>query len=78
MLSLLSVMIALPLVLRRESGDLIVNMAICGLVLALVFGFAQGSLLAGGSNLISPALAAWLPIVVTGTTSVWASGYVQT
>jgi lipopolysaccharide export system permease protein len=78
LLSLLSVMIALPLVLRRESGDLIINMAVCGVVLAAVFGFAQGSLLAGGANLIPPALAAWLPIVVTGTTSVWTSGYVQT
>lgn len=78
LLSLISVMIALPLVLRRESGDLIVNMAICGVVLAVVFGFAQGSLLAGGANLISPAFAAWLPIVVTGTTSVWTAGYVQT
>ena len=71
-------MIALPLVLRRESGDLIINMAICGLVLAAVFGFAQGSMLAGSANLISPAFAAWLPIVVTGTTSVWTSSYVQT
>jgi len=78
LLSLLSVMIALPLVLRRESGDLIINMAVCGVVLTVVFGFAQGSLMAGGANLISPALAAWLPIVVTGTTSVWTSSYVQT
>lgn len=78
LLSLLSVVIALPLVLRRESRGLIVNMAICGAVLVVVFAFAQGSQLAGGTGLIAPATAAWLPILVAGTTSVWTSGYIQT
>ncbi len=77
-LSLLSIAIALPLVLRRESRGLIVNMAVCGMVLAAVFALTQGSLLAGSAGLLRPDVAAWLPILVSGTTSAWAAGYVQT
>lgn len=77
-LSLLTVAIALPLVLRRESLSLITNLAICGLVLGIAFVVTQGSLLLGGTGLIRPDLAAWAPVVLTGTLSVWTSGYVQT
>lgn len=77
-LSMLTVAIALPLVLRRESLSLITNLAICGLVLGIAFAVTQGSLLLGGTGLIRPDLAAWAPVVLTGTLSVWTSGYVQT
>jgi lipopolysaccharide export system permease protein len=78
LLSLLTIAIVLPLVLRRESMGLIVNLAICGLVLAVSFGLTQGSLLMGSAGLIRPDVAAWFPVVLTGTTSVWTAGYVQT
>ncbi len=78
LLSLLTVAIALPLVMRRESQGLIVNLAICGLVLAVAFGITHGSLLMGSAGLVRPDLAAWFPVVITGTTSVWTAGYVQT
>ena len=77
-LSMLTVAIALPLVLRKESMGLIVNLAICGLVLTAAFGITQGSLLLGNAGLLRPDVAAWFPIVLTGTTSVWTAGYVQT
>jgi len=78
LLSLLTVVIVLPLVLRRESMGLIVNLAICGLVLAVSFGLTQGSLLMGSAGFIRPDVAAWFPVVLTGTTSVWTAGYVET
>ena len=78
LLSMLSAVIALALVLRKESMGLIVNLATCGLVLAATFGITQGSLLLGNAGLIRPDVAAWFPVVVTGTTSVWTAGYVQT
>jgi lipopolysaccharide export system permease protein len=77
-LSMLTAAIALPLILRKESMGLIINLAICGCVLAAIFGIAEGSLLLGNAGLIRPELAAWLPIVFTGTTCVWTAGYVQT
>ena len=78
LLSLLTAAIALSLVMRKESMGLIVNLAICGLVLAISFGIAQGSLMLGNAGLVRPDIAAWFPVVLTGTTSVWTAGYVQT
>jgi hypothetical protein len=47
-------------------------------VLTAAFGITQGSLLLGNAGLLRPDVAAWFPIVLTGTTSVWTAGYVQT
>jgi lipopolysaccharide export system permease protein len=79
LLSLLSLSIALPLVMRRESRSLIGNMAICALVLGFFYVFTQGCLIMGSSGLIPrPDLAAWIPVIASGVASVWTSGYVQT
>ncbi|MCH2212731.1 MAG: LptF/LptG family permease [Fuerstiella sp.] len=78
LLSMMGAAIALPLILRKESTGLVINLAICSCVLAAIFGITEGSLLLGNAGLIRPELAAWLPVVFAGTTSVWTSGYVQT
>ncbi len=78
LLSMLTIAVALPLVFRRESLGLIVNLAICGTVLAFSFGLTQASLALGSEGLIRPDVAAWLPVVLMGTTSTWTAGYVQT
>ncbi len=79
-LSLLSIAMALPLVMRRESQSLIMNMAICAGVLGTFYAITQASLMLGGSptGILRPDLAAWFPVIVTGSASVWTSGYVQT
>ncbi len=78
-LSLMCIAIALPLVMRRESRSLIGNMAICAAVLGFLYVFTQGSTVLGSSGLIPrPDLAAWIPVIVTGSASVWTAGYVQT
>lgn len=77
-LSLLSIAIALPLVMRRESRSLIVNMTICTVVLGAFYIITQGSLMLGGSSILRADLAAWFPVIFVGSASVWTAGYVQT
>ncbi len=77
-LCLFSIAIALPLVMRRESQSLIMNMAICAFVLAGFYGFTEGCLAMGDARLLRPDLAAWIPVMTMGSASVWTSGYVQT
>lgn len=78
LLSLLSVTIALPLVLRRESSSLIANMAVCAGVLGCSFGLTHVAIALGGSGVIEPDLAAWLPVIVNGMASTWTASLVQT
>lgn len=77
-LSLLGIAIALPLVMRRESRSLISNMTICAAVLGACYIVTQASLMVGSTPIIRPDFAAWFPVIVIGSTSVWTSGYVQT
>lgn len=76
--TLLSVMIAIPLILRRESRSLIGNMALCAGLLGGVFIVAQGLQYLGGVNLIAADLAAWAPVIMSGTLSAWLTGVIQT
>lgn len=78
LLTLFSIAIALPLVMRRESRSLILNMAVCALVLGGFYMFFQGTLALGNAHFLRPDLAAWLPVIVMGSASMWTSGYVQT
>jgi len=77
-LCLLNVIIALPLVMRKESYSLITNMVFCAGVLGVLYMIAQGSFQLGALGLLPPDLAAWLPVIVAGTISTWTSGLVQT
>lgn len=77
-LSLLVVAMALPLVMRRESQSLIWNMTICAGVISGFYVVTQASYLLGGQEIIRPDLAAWAPVILTGASAVWTSGYVQT
>lgn len=77
-LCLLSISLALPLVLRRESHSLITNLAVCSAVLGIFYGMAHACLAAGNEAFISPDTAAWLPVILNGMASAWASSLVQT
>ena len=76
--NLLSVLIAVPLILRRESRSLIGNMALCAALLGGVYLFAQGLQYLGSVNLIAADLAAWLPVILSGSMSAWLTGVAQT
>jgi len=77
-MTLISVLVAIPLTLRRESHSLLLNIAICTLVLGVLFVVTQASLHFGRLNMMEIELAAWLPVVIFGTAAAWVSGLVQT
>ncbi len=77
-LCVLSIIMALPLVMRKESHSLITNMAVCAGVLGASYAGTQACLALGGSGLIAPDLAAWLPVIINGIASAWTSTLVQT
>ena len=78
LLCLLNIAIALPLVMRKESHSLIANMVICAGVLGTLYVVAQGCSALGSIGQLSPDLAAWLPVILSGVISTWTSGLVQT
>ncbi|MCA9060163.1 MAG: LptF/LptG family permease [Planctomycetaceae bacterium] len=77
-LCLLNIVVALPLVMRRETRSLITNMAICALVLGVFYGIAQACSALGSIGMLRPDLAAWLPVMLTAITCTMTSGMVQT
>ncbi len=78
LLHLITVLMAIPLIVRKESLSLIANVAICCVVLAAFFGLTQASLYLGTINLMSLDLAAWTPVIIGGSFAAWLSGIVQT
>ena len=78
LLILISVLVAIPLTLRRESHSLLLNIALCSLVLAVLFLCTQACLHIGRLNVLEIELAAWIPVVICGTCAAWLSGLVQT
>lgn len=76
-LCLLSITMVLPLVMRRESRSLILNMTICAGTLGLMYALTQACYAVGISGVVRPDLAAWLPIIVSGATTTWLAGHVQ-
>ena len=77
-INLFAVLVAVPLIVRRESTGLVTNLALCTGVLGLVFGATQLFHYVGSANLLACDLAAWGPVVLGGTLSAWLSGIVQT
>ena len=76
--SLMSVFLVIPLILRREKDNLVANIFTCTLVLALVLGIGQGMEFLGQSALVKPEFAAWSPILFGGTLAGWLTGTVRT
>lgn len=77
-LNVIAVFIVIPLVVRRESRSLIFNMALCTLVLGVLYGVTQAFSYLGEVNLIAPDFAAWCPAIISAATGAWLSGLVQT
>jgi lipopolysaccharide export system permease protein len=75
---IICVLLAVPLILRKESRSLVVNMALSTLVLGGVYMMSQAANYLGSVNLVETDLAAWLPIILAGTLSSWLVGIAQT
>lgn len=78
LLNLLATLCAVPLVIRREARSLIVSLAACAGVMGCLLGLMQGGRLAGSIGLVSPDLAAWLPVICTGALATALGGKVLT
>lgn len=77
-LDILTVLLGLPLVARRGNHGLLSNLFLSSMVLGVMFGVAQAFAYLGSANLIAPDLAAWAPVIVTGTLSAWVKDEVKT
>ncbi len=76
--NLLAALLAIPLILRKESRGLITNMAISAAVLTAMLGLSEVVAYGGKTGSITPELSAWIPILVTGPLFVWFTGIMQT
>lgn len=76
-MNLVSVMVIIPLIIRKDSRSLIGNMALCTSVLGTLYGVATTCHYLGSTNLIAADLAAWLPIITGGALGAWLTGVVQ-
>lgn len=72
------VILGFPLVLRRESRGLVVNLALASGAMGFVFAVTQVFLYLGKANVVPCDLAAWGPVIICGTLSAWVSGWVRT
>ena len=72
-LNLAVVFIVVPLVIRKESRNLIINLGLCALVLILAFVLVQFFLHLGQQEYLKPELAAWAPIIIIAAMAAWMS-----
>jgi len=56
--------LGLPLVLRRNNRNMFVAIGLCVVVITVFYLVVLGCQSLGSSYMISPALAAWLPLIV--------------
>lgn len=78
LLNIITVLLIIPLMVRRESTGLVADSALCAVVLAVFFGAVYAGGYLGQTHVVAPDLAAWLPVVVGGSMSAWFSGVVRT
>lgn len=78
LLNMIAILLVIPLIVRRESTGLVVDSAMCGTVLAAMFGLTQGCLYFGQVQLMPPDIAAWIPVIVGGSWAAWLSGVIRT
>lgn len=77
-INLVAVLLAIPIMVRKESRGLVLDAGVCGLALGLLFGLAQGALYLSRAEIMPAELAAWLPVIVGGTMSAWLSWMIRT
>lgn len=76
--NILAALLSIPLILRKESRGLIMNMAFSAATLIAMLGFSEAIAYCGRAGSISPELSAWIPIITTGTLFAWLTGLMQT
>lgn len=78
LLNMISVIVIVPLILRRESRGLVTNLAVGALVMGALYGVTIGFGYLGKENIMRADLAAWSSVIFTGSFGVWIFGIAQT
>lgn len=81
LLTLVGLYIVIPLIIRRDrmsNMQQVTNIAVCMLVLGVVYGLAMGSGFLGQSGILRADQAAWAPLLFGSTFASWLSGVVRT
>lgn len=78
LLNVIAVLIVVPLMVRRESPGIVTDSALCGFVLASLFGVVQACQVLGLNQFVPADMAAWIPVIVGGSVSAWLSGVIRT
>ena len=76
--NLLLVMMIVPVIIRKESRGLVVNLACSLAVTTFALGMQQCCSYLAQGGAIRLDLAAWLPIIVSGIMGAWFSGFIRT
>lgn len=66
LLSLILVLIGLGVILRDQNRHIFISMGFCMVLCGLFFGSVMGARYLGDHEVLSPALAAWLPVFLFG------------
>lgn len=77
-LNIIAVLIAIPLMVRRESPGIVADSALCGLTLSLLFGLIQACQVLGVNQVVPADVAAWMPVLFGGTAAAWLTGVIRT
>ena len=78
LLNVLGVLLIVPLIVRGESRSLVTNIALCIFAMLLQVGLTEAFHYLGTARVVRLDLAAWLPVIVSGTTAAWLSGLIRT
>lgn len=78
LLNIIAVLLTIPLMVRRESLGLVVDSGICALLQGIMFGVIQVCQFLGGSLILPPDLAAWLPVIIGGCLVTIVGGQLRT
>ncbi|MBI1345630.1 LptF/LptG family permease [bacterium] len=77
-LNVIAVLLVIPLIVRRESPGLVVDSAVCTGILAVNFVVIQACFYLGQARIVPPDLAAWMPVIFSGSLAAWISGWIRT
>lgn len=81
LLSVVGLYLIIPLIIRKDrmsNMQQVTNIAVCMLVLGIVFGLTMGSSALGQSGILRADQAAWAPLIFSGTLAAFLSGVVRT
>jgi lipopolysaccharide export system permease protein len=76
--NLVLVLMIVPVVMRKESRGLVVNLALSLAVTTFALAMQQCCSYLAQGGVIRLDLAAWLPVIVSGILAAWFSGFIRT